>query len=75
MASANTRENRAVSSFHEKCSQITPLLCSEQLERAIDKFVQYYNSQRYHEALNNLTPEDVYLGRQDQILKLRKQVK
>ncbi|WP_406649488.1 integrase core domain-containing protein, partial [Ornithobacterium rhinotracheale] len=47
----------------------------EQLERAIDKFVQYYNSQRYHEALNNLTPEDVYLGRQDQILKLRKQVK
>uniref|UniRef100_UPI0039A57E43 hypothetical protein n=1 Tax=Ornithobacterium rhinotracheale TaxID=28251 RepID=UPI0039A57E43 len=37
--------------------------------------IERYHRSRYHEALNNLTPEDVYLGRQDQILKLRKQVK
>ncbi|AFL97922.1 transposase [Ornithobacterium rhinotracheale DSM 15997] len=64
--------------YHRSMKNVVKLhhyYAPEQLERAIDKFVQYYNSQRYHEALNNLTPEDVYLGRQDQILKLRKQVK
>ena len=39
-----------------------------QLESAIDSFVAYYNHERYHESLKNLTPPDVYYGRGTQVL-------
>ena len=45
------------------------------LERQIGAFVEYYNNQRYHESLGNLTPADVYLGRAEQILKQREEIK
>jgi putative transposase len=47
----------------------------EQLKDAIDQFVNYYNNQRYHESLNNLTPADVYYGRGDSILAERERIK
>lgn len=46
-----------------------------ELEQAIADFVAYYNTARYHESLDNLTPADVYLGRQQEVLTQRAIVK
>ena len=46
-----------------------------QLEQSIAEFVEYYNSCRYHESLDNLTPADVYFGRGQAILKRREKIK
>ena len=49
--------------------------CPEELEEALDQFVNYYNHKRYHESLNNVTPADVYFGKQEQILSRRAKIK
>ena len=46
-----------------------------ELETEISKFVDYYNNNRYHEALNNVTPSDVYFDRHREILTKRDLIK
>lgn len=46
-----------------------------QLEHQIAKFVEDYNGQRVHESLNNLTPADVFNGRDREISGARRLVK
>ena len=46
-----------------------------ELEQAVATFVDHYNHQRYHESLDNLTPADVYFGRGQNILDMRKEIK
>jgi hypothetical protein len=46
-----------------------------QLEIEIASFVNYYNHQRYHESLDNLTPADVYFGRAKEVLTRRDHIK
>ena len=45
------------------------------LEAQIEAFVEYYNHQRYHESLGNVTPADAYFGRAPAIIKQRERIK
>jgi putative transposase len=45
------------------------------LERQVSAFVEHYNHARYHESLGNLTPADVYFGRDQTILIEREKIK
>jgi len=47
----------------------------DDLKSEIEAFVEYYNYQRYHKSLDNVTPVDVYTGRAVRILKERDQIK
>ena len=46
-----------------------------ELEAALKDFVSYYNNERYHESLSNVTPADVYFGRQYEVLNERSKIK
>ena len=72
---SNVGEDRTLSPIYEASHQLQHYLAPLELEEAIDEWVQYYNEQRYHESLSNLRPIDVSLGRPEQILKIREQLK
>jgi putative transposase len=45
------------------------------LEQEIAKLVEYYNNERLHESLDNVTPADMYFGRKEKILTQRQIIK
>lgn len=45
------------------------------LEKALVEFVEYYNNERYHESLENLTPADIYFGKFEEVLTRREETK
>jgi Integrase core domain len=45
------------------------------LERQLEDFITHYNTRRYHESLNNLTPECVFTGESVTVLKKRNDIK
>ena len=47
----------------------------DELRNRLAEFVNFYNNLRYHESLGNVTPADVYFGRQNQIFNRRKEIK
>ena len=46
-----------------------------ELEYEIERFVEYYNNERYHESLSNVTPADMYNGKAKQIQSKRDRTK
>ena len=46
-----------------------------ELREKLRQFVDYYNHERYHESLDNLTPADVFYGRGQAILNQRNAIK
>ena len=64
--------------YHRSMKNVVKLdhyYCPEELNAALETFVHYYNYQRYHESLDNVTPSDVYYGKREQILKRREKIK
>jgi len=46
-----------------------------ELQEQLQHFVNYYNHERYHESLDNLTPADIFYGRGQTILDQREKIK
>jgi transposase InsO family protein len=46
-----------------------------EIEAAIRDFVAYYNDERYHESLDNVTPADVSYGRHREVVSERTRIK
>jgi len=64
--------------YHRSMKNIVKLqncYSSWKLDREIDSFVDYYSYHRYHESLDNLTPANVFLGRQKEVLSKREEIK
>lgn len=64
--------------FHRSMKNLVKLqnyYSPTELKQAIAEFVDYYNHERYHEALDNLTPADVYFGRTEEVLSKREKIK
>jgi RNA-directed DNA polymerase len=70
--------NGKLERFHETLKARLNLLVftsPEALRAAMAEFIKFYNHQRYHEGIGNVTPADAYDGRREEILKKRKEQK
>ena len=59
----------------EELDTAQQLLLSSELQEHLQRFVNYYNHERYHESLDNVTPADVHYGRRNDILDQRAIIK
>jgi len=52
------------------------LQCPDELNAALENFVDYYNGERCHQSLDNVTRAHVfYYGKREQILERREKIK
>ena len=70
--------NGKIERFHETLRARMNLLVytsPDELRRTMQEFIDYYNHRRYHEAIGNVTPADVFYGRREEILRRREEQK
>jgi transposase InsO family protein len=70
--------NGKIERYHRSLKSQVKLVVWEapdQLKAEIGRFIHYYNTKRYHEALGNVTPNDVFYGRREAIIQKRKETK
>ena len=73
-----TLSNGKIERYHRTVKGEIGLLPCEMpsaLKEAIRAFIEYYNYQRYHEGLGDVTPHDVYTGRYIEVIQRRKEAK
>lgn len=64
--------------YHQSMKNVIKLehyYMASDLERAIAEWVEYYNRNRLHESLGNITPQEMYNGQQREILLKRMVIK
>jgi hypothetical protein len=70
--------NGKIEHFHETLKAHMNLMVytsPDELRRTMQAFIDYYNHRRYHGAIGNVTPADVYYGRREEILRRRAEQK
>ena len=66
--------NGKIERYHKSLKKVVKLHIYDrpiELREEVRKFIDHYNTSRYHESLGNVTPNDVYYGRRDEIIKER----
>lgn len=66
--------NGKIERYHKSMKEIVKRNiydCPNKLKEEIGKFNSNYNKRRYHESLGNVTPDDVFFGKREKIVKVR----
>lgn len=68
--------NGKIERYHKSLKEKVKLYvydCPNELKKEIGVFISNYNKYRYHESLGNVSPDDVFYGRRDKIIKERQE--
>jgi len=70
---ANGKIERFHRSFQQECVNTTSMITAEDARKQIADYIEHYNNKRLHSALNYLTPLDVFTGKAEEKLKVRRE--
>ena len=68
---SNGKIERFFKTAKEECIRRNSFLSLSDARKIIDRYIEYYNYERLHSAIDYITPYDMMMGRKDQILEER----